>query len=348
MIDSPGFDDTDVDDEEIFTALVEWLEQSYRKGQRLSGMLYLHRINENREKGSDMRNLHMFKKLCGQENFGNIVLGTTWWDQEDSDIAQAREEVLKTTPEFWGDMVMEGSRVERISRERQHCIDLLLSLAKNDKTTLRVQHEMVHENKAASETSAASEIDQIAAVRAIRDAERLERSAQRIRHERILHKMEEDRKAEQESLFKEIQAKQGAEQELLERQRKQYQEDESHRIRLQKQRVAKLAQQVKELELVATNLKQERSRLDRENARRLGDLAKTRIVRKSVAHKDSLTFQHDLLEKCKVSGKVKQSSVIIGSGNAALHRCYCDHCLTQVSLYDTFYRKSTCFQAFIS
>ena len=341
LIDSPGFDDTDVDDEEIFTALVEWLEQSYRKGQRLTGLLYLHRIIDNREKGSDLRNLRMFKKLCGAGNFANIILGTTWWDQEEADIARAREKVLKETPEFWGDMVAKGSRVERISLERQQCVDLLLSLATNDETTLRVQHEMVVENKAASETSAASEIDHYTAMRAIRDAEELELAAQRIRHEARLRMLEEKRKAEQERQFKEVQAMQAAEQELLERQRKKHLEDERRRMQVQKQRTAELMQQIKDLEIMRENLKQERLRLDRENGRRLEDLARAKITRRTDAHRNSLTAQETLLNKCVASGrskqKVKYINLKLGPG---LHRSFCDHCLVQLPLPQGFFRKS--------
>lgn len=66
LIDTPGFDDTDKSDSETLAEVAIWLANSYRSQIRLTGILYLHRITDNRLGGCAMKNLKMFKKMCGQ------------------------------------------------------------------------------------------------------------------------------------------------------------------------------------------------------------------------------------------------------------------------------------------
>ena len=183
LIDTPGFDDTEVDDEDIFEKLAEYLETSYRKGQKLSGLIYLHRISSNREKGSDLRNLRMFQKLCGENNFANILIGMTWWDKEKPEIVAAREKVLRESDMFWGSMISGGARVARIPFEAQSCISLIESIVSDEKMTLRIQEEMVLENKAAADTGAAAEMTNYQQMQAIRDFEDLEMAVSFNRHQ---------------------------------------------------------------------------------------------------------------------------------------------------------------------
>lgn len=181
LVDTPGFDDGERTDEDIFESLADWLKQSYNKGQRLSALLYLHRIIANREKGSNLRNLRVFKTLCGEENFDKIILGITWWDQLDPQVALAREQMLYDTPEFWGDMISKGSRIQRIPHDKAQCIQLVYDLAKNQRTTLRIQDEMA-KGKNALQTTAAKEMEHYKAIHAIKDAEEGDRKAQEISH----------------------------------------------------------------------------------------------------------------------------------------------------------------------
>ncbi|CAN9420491.1 unnamed protein product [Alternaria alternata] len=81
-IDTPGFDDSKRDDEEVYRELAHLMAQSFRKGQLLNGFLYLQAVNIPRQRGSQIRNLLMFKKLCGNNNFNNIVLGLGSGDME--------------------------------------------------------------------------------------------------------------------------------------------------------------------------------------------------------------------------------------------------------------------------
>ena len=52
------------------------LRSSYEEGKLLSGLLFLHRISDDRMTGSPSRVLEIFKNICGEEAFRNVVLVT--------------------------------------------------------------------------------------------------------------------------------------------------------------------------------------------------------------------------------------------------------------------------------
>ncbi|MCJ1386558.1 hypothetical protein MMC17_009684 [Xylographa soralifera] len=169
LIDTPGFNDSKLDDETVFDMLAEWLVNTYRAKQRLNGLIYLLPIIDNRQKGSEIRNLRMFKKLCGEENFGNIMLGLTFCDREEGTVVQARTKELKENPRWWGDMVARGSVIREIPQERDPCLKLLKHFIPKEKVTLRLQSEVVNRGVPIDNTAAAQTVlhhQELAAVRA--------------------------------------------------------------------------------------------------------------------------------------------------------------------------------------
>lgn len=71
----------------------------------LAGILYFHRITDNRISGTANRNIRMFGKLCGSKAAEKVILVTTMWDQvakQDEGkqrVAQERLEELKS--KYW-------------------------------------------------------------------------------------------------------------------------------------------------------------------------------------------------------------------------------------------------------
>ena len=78
LVDTPGFDDTYISDVDVLCKLSRWLEETYIKGFLLSGLLHLHRITDVRMGGSAMRNLRMFRRLCGPDALTKALLVTTF------------------------------------------------------------------------------------------------------------------------------------------------------------------------------------------------------------------------------------------------------------------------------
>jgi len=57
LIDTPGFDDSERSDTEILTEISKLLAAQYKLGVNLKGVIYLHRITDNRYQGSSVRTL---------------------------------------------------------------------------------------------------------------------------------------------------------------------------------------------------------------------------------------------------------------------------------------------------
>ena len=122
---------------------VDWLASTYRAGQKLSGILYLYRIDETRMKGSSLRNLSMFKQLCGDQFYKNLTLGTTYWSIVSRSVAESRENELKENMAFWKSMCTKGARLERIPDDASATQDLVYRIATREPIPLQAQQETV-------------------------------------------------------------------------------------------------------------------------------------------------------------------------------------------------------------
>jgi hypothetical protein len=162
LVDMPGFDDTDIPDTDIFTQTTEWLRQSYTDGRKFSGILYLHRVTDNRVGGSAMRNLLMFRNLCGKNFFSDIMLVSTLWDTPASPLQIQNEKDLLNNPKFWPDLIKGGARHSRFHKfadplsanAQKEARDILQACLDNTPMVLQVQDEMVVQKLSTDQTSA--------------------------------------------------------------------------------------------------------------------------------------------------------------------------------------------------
>ena len=159
VVDTPGFNDTNRSDREILQELADWLLESYRDGLRISGIIYLHRISAPRMEGSSIRNLRMFRRLCGEECMQNVILGTTFWDALGEEAGAARETELLQTEGFFKEMKDRDCDIVRISHNREECLKLLSRFAAKQPSVMCIQQELF-EGKLLEETGAASAISQ--------------------------------------------------------------------------------------------------------------------------------------------------------------------------------------------
>jgi len=155
LVDTPGFDDTNKTDTEILELVSEWMARTYEAGLKLKGIIYLHRISDVRMQGSALRNLNMFRKLCGDQCFTNVILMTSRWDSVPPEIGAAREKELAET--FWKPMLTKGSRMSRYvtDEDGKNAINSLLGLPP---VVLTIQREIVDEHKDLIDTGAGSEL----------------------------------------------------------------------------------------------------------------------------------------------------------------------------------------------
>lgn len=133
--------------------IAKWLKESYENNTKLNGIIYIHSIDNVHMEGSALRNLKMFRELCGTEPLKNVILATSFWGKVDKGTGERREEELKTTPEFWGGMIRKGSRTARFT-DRASALSIISSLVNRRAAALSIQHELVEERKPLVETNA--------------------------------------------------------------------------------------------------------------------------------------------------------------------------------------------------
>jgi hypothetical protein len=168
LIDTPGFDDTNNSDIDTLKTIATYLSASYANGVRLTGIVYLHRISDNRLGGSGMRNLRMFKKLSGSSTWPNTAIGTTMWGPNEYAEGIAREKELSNDPIYFGDLLFGGANLFRIAEhgtgpeEQKHSslkmMSRLIQYASiSPKLELKIQRELVKEHKLLDATAAGQE-----------------------------------------------------------------------------------------------------------------------------------------------------------------------------------------------
>ena len=169
LVDTPGFDDTYIDNAGILKHIAIWLAQSYvqhsdwhpdtyrvisyGEGTRIAGIVYLQDITQSRFWVSVRRNLDMFRKLGGDEALKNVVLGTTKWDQVKLEVGQRRE--IELRDRFWKEMIQYGSVIMRVKADSASAWEIINHILKNSRVeVLRIQEELLELQKVIPETDA--------------------------------------------------------------------------------------------------------------------------------------------------------------------------------------------------
>jgi len=153
LVDTPGFDDTNKSDLEILQMVSDWLKKVYEKDIKLAGIIYLHRITDNRMAGTPHRNLRMFGELCGDNAVKKVVLVTTMWDKVQPDTGARRETEL--FEKYWKTMINYGASTDRFSNSADSAWKIVnLILEQHAFEVLLLQEELVDLKRALNETQA--------------------------------------------------------------------------------------------------------------------------------------------------------------------------------------------------
>ncbi|KAH0829010.1 hypothetical protein J3R83DRAFT_2463 [Lanmaoa asiatica] len=158
LVDTPGFDDTFKSDLDILNMISDWLNSSYKKKKLLSGILYLHRITDNRMAGTPLKNLRVFRELCGKDALEKVYLTTTMWDEVEPRVGERRLDELKT--DYWKTMMNRGAHIARCRSDDDSPQKLIrLILAQEDaRKALLLQEEMGELKKELKETAAGQQL----------------------------------------------------------------------------------------------------------------------------------------------------------------------------------------------
>ncbi|KAF9490365.1 hypothetical protein BDN71DRAFT_1400132 [Pleurotus eryngii] len=159
LIDTPGFDDTTKSDFDVLNAIAVFLAQSYKQGTKLAGIIYLHRISDIRMGGISTRCFRMFRELCGETTFKNIVIVTNMWGQVSQTVGNAREAELASDTLFFKPVLDKGAQLLRHDNTADGARNILRRIIKNHPLPLLVQTDLVDRRLDLSGTSAANALD---------------------------------------------------------------------------------------------------------------------------------------------------------------------------------------------
>ncbi|XP_006459381.1 hypothetical protein AGABI2DRAFT_65309, partial [Agaricus bisporus var. bisporus H97] len=129
VVDTPGFDNATRSSAQVFNMTNNWLRKTYKKNYKINGLIYLHRITDNRMT-NPLENFHIFRDLCEDFAMTQIVLVSTMWDElVVLDDGSMREKELREC--FWKPFIDKGSRIDRLlnshdSREAWRIVDQLI------------------------------------------------------------------------------------------------------------------------------------------------------------------------------------------------------------------------------
>ncbi|KAF9445661.1 hypothetical protein P691DRAFT_648513, partial [Macrolepiota fuliginosa MF-IS2] len=155
LVDFPSFDDFTGAGLEILQMISDWLRKTYERNVKLSGIIYLHRITDNRVARSPLMNLELFGPLCGDIAMSRVLIVSTMWEKVQSKVGTSRESELKDR--FWKPFIEMGARIERLegtdAKEAWRVIEVLARVAHKRKALL-IQEELVGLERSLRETMA--------------------------------------------------------------------------------------------------------------------------------------------------------------------------------------------------
>ncbi|KAH9829193.1 P-loop containing nucleoside triphosphate hydrolase protein [Rhodofomes roseus] len=158
LIDTPGFDHTELPQAEILKLIATFLRKTYSGGKKLTGVIFFHRIFENRmQAGISLQTFRLFHKLCGDDAMKNVTIVTTMWDTV---APQTGEDRLRELQENYFKPACDGGAcIARHHNTPESAVRILSALLRLPSKALRIQDEL-HEGKTIPQTDAGYEFDQ--------------------------------------------------------------------------------------------------------------------------------------------------------------------------------------------
>ena len=142
-----------------------------------------------------MRSMRMFRQLCGESFYSNLMLGTTCWSLVAEDVGSGREKELMTNGNFWKGLIGKGAQFVRIPDDGFEAKELVYDLARLEPAPLQIQKEMVDGHVQFSALSATQALeDEAAALKAEQAKQAMQKQQLEAEHRR---QVEEQKQREQ-------------------------------------------------------------------------------------------------------------------------------------------------------
>ncbi|KAF7973131.1 hypothetical protein HWV62_16174 [Athelia sp. TMB] len=125
FVDTPGFDDENMPEKQVFLLISGWLTKTYPEDRNQPVLIvYLHRILDNRISGSLQKSLGSFLRMCGKgAAMHNVVFGTTMWKVVGKGDGARREQRLKDI--YLAEAIQAGCEVKRFEDSKTSAWNLV-------------------------------------------------------------------------------------------------------------------------------------------------------------------------------------------------------------------------------
>lgn len=153
LVDTPGFDDTERSDGDILLSIARMITAQHQLGIKLKGVIYIHNIQIRRMGQSSIRQLELFRRICGDETLGNVLFVTTGWHSGPGSNGFSQNE-RQLRNEFWAPMIQKGAKAFRFFSTQESAASIVSQLLGKEEVTLALQREMIGGNLKPNETSA--------------------------------------------------------------------------------------------------------------------------------------------------------------------------------------------------
>jgi len=122
----------------------------------LAGVIYFHRISDERWRRSDTRSFGWLKRICGEPTLRNVVLATNMWGNVDPGVGADRERQLAA--EFVKPALDKGAQLHRHYDTTESAHQIIRAILDNRREPLQVQRELIDERREFDQTTVGEEI----------------------------------------------------------------------------------------------------------------------------------------------------------------------------------------------
>jgi hypothetical protein len=128
----------------------------YEREVKLAGVIYFHRISDERWRKSDTRSFGWLRRICGEATLRNVVLTTNMWGKVTPEVGAMKEQQLAA--EFVKSALDKGAQLHRHHDTTESAHQIIRTILNNHRIPLQVQEELVDEKREFDQTTVGEEI----------------------------------------------------------------------------------------------------------------------------------------------------------------------------------------------